>query len=176
MKWCDLIDSGDPEPQTLNLIRSSHDLMWVCWWLSLLRCQNTKSRKRLIDDSEVNWRYNMASNIIYAYIKKGVMLDRFNMTLLLNNKSLNDRFWWYQKMKPKRTFWKTSNESKSFKNNISEVLSNRMLFDWRIKNLAWCENNSFLFIIKLFIKILNEYNKKHNYDTCDLTSNLKLTR
>ena len=39
-------------------------------------------RRRLDDDSEVNWRHDMPSNIVYAYIKKGAMLDKLDMTLL----------------------------------------------------------------------------------------------
>ena len=89
--------------------------------LFLLRCQSAKSRRCLDGDSEVNWRHGMFSNIVYAYIRKGVMLDRFDMTLLLNNEFLR----------------KTSNESKSFKNNIFEVLSGRMLFERFIR----CEND-----------------------------------
>ena len=129
MKWCDLIDSNGSEPQTLNLIRTSYDLMWVCWWFSPLRYQSTKSRKRFDGDNDVNWRYGMPSDIIYAYIKKGAMLDKLDMTLLLNNEFLSNRFWWYRKMKSRRTFWKTSDELKSFKNSISEVLPVSLIVD-----------------------------------------------
>ena len=88
---------------------------------SLLGCQSAKSRRCLDDDSEVNWRHDMLSNIVYAYIKKGVMLDKLDMTLLLNSESLR----------------KTSNEFKSFKNSMFEVLSDRML----LKRFIRCENN-----------------------------------
>ena len=77
------------------------------------------------------------------------MLDKFDITLLLNNEFLNNRL---------------SNEFKSFENNIFEILSSRILLDREIKNLIRYKNNSFLFIIKLFIKILYKYNKKHNYN------------
>ena len=48
-------------------------------------------RKRFNGDKDINWRYNMSSNIIYIYIKKGVMLDKSHMTLLLNNKFISNR-------------------------------------------------------------------------------------
>ena len=51
----------------------------------------TMFRRRLNDDNEVNWRHDMSSNIIYAYIKKDVMLNKLDMTLLLNNESLSNR-------------------------------------------------------------------------------------
>ena len=104
-KWCDLIGPDGPEPQALNLIRTSHGLMWVCWWLSPLRCQSTKSRRRPDGDSDVNWRHGMPSDIIYAYIRKGVMLDRLDMTLLLNNESLGSRLWWHRKTEFGRFFF-----------------------------------------------------------------------
>ena len=100
-------------------------LKYLC--LSPQRCQSTKSRKCFDGDNEVNWRHDMPSNIIYAYIKKGAMLDKLDITLLLNSKFLGNRFWWYWKMKFERIFW-TSNEFKSFKNSIFEVLPSRMLF------------------------------------------------
>ena len=55
------------------------------------------SRKRFDGDSEINWQHNMSSDIIYAYIRRGAMLDRLDMTLLLNNESLSNRLWWYRK-------------------------------------------------------------------------------
>ena len=129
MKWCDLINPDDFEPQTLNLIRTSHNLM--CDWV--IKC--TKSRKRLDGDSEVSWRHVMSSNIVYTYIKKDAMLDKLYITMLLNNESLSNRLWWHRKTEFKRIFW-TSNEFKSLKNNIFEVLPSRMLFDREIKDSA----------------------------------------
>ena len=35
-----------------------------------------KSCHDLDRDSEVNWRYDISSNIIYAYIRKGAMFDK----------------------------------------------------------------------------------------------------
>ena len=61
------------------------DQYFVFWWLSLLKCQSAKSRKCFDGDSEVNWRHNMLSNIVYAYIRKDVMFDKLDMTLLLNS-------------------------------------------------------------------------------------------
>ena len=61
-------------------------------------------RKRFDGDSEVNWRYNMPSNIVYAYIKKGVMLDKLDITLLLNSESLSNRLWWFRKTEFERNF------------------------------------------------------------------------
>ena len=135
-----------------------HEMMWSDWFgwsrvagaksysnvacvllkyscLSLLGCQSTKSRRCLNGDSGINWRHGMLSDIIYAYIKKGVMFDSLDMTLLLNNKSLNNRFWWYRKTEFERIFW-TSNEFKSFKNNMFEVLSNRILLGREIKDFV----------------------------------------
>ena len=34
----------------------------------------------------------MSSNIVYTYINEGVMLDRFDVMLLLSNEFMNDRF------------------------------------------------------------------------------------
>ena len=129
-----------------------------------MRYQSTKSRKCFDGDNKVNWRHDMSLNIIYAYIKKNVMFDRSHVTLSLSLWAID--FDYIEKMKFKHTL-QTSNEFKSFKNNMFEVLSNRMLFNRRIKDFIWCENDSFLFIIKLLIKILYKYDKKHNYDACD---------
>ena len=43
-------------------------------------------------DNEVDWRYDMLSNIVYEYTNEGAMLDRFHVTLLLNNELLSNRF------------------------------------------------------------------------------------
>ena len=51
------------------------------------------SRKRLNDDSKVNEQHNMSSNIIYAYIRKSVMLDKLDIMLLLNSEFLSNRLW-----------------------------------------------------------------------------------
>ena len=71
------------------------------------------SRKRLDGDSEINWQYNMPSNIIYAYIKRGAMLDKLDITLLLNNKFLNNRLWWYRKNELSERLRMDSNRSKT---------------------------------------------------------------
>ena len=168
MKWCDLIDPDSLEPQALNFIRTSYDLMCFSSW----DVTYTMLRKRLDGDNEVNWRHDMFSDIIYAYFRKGVMLDNFDMTLLLNSESLSNRFWWYRKMKPKHTFWKISNGFKSFKNNMFEVLSGRILFDRGIKNLV--RNDSFLFIMKFLVKILHKYDKKYSHNACNLVTSLEL--
>ena len=86
-----------------------------------------KSNEAINSDSEVNRRRDMFSDIVYVYIRKGVMLDRSHMTLLLNNEFMSNR----KNMKPRRTFWKTSHELKSFKNSMFEVLPGRMLFEMR---------------------------------------------
>ena len=52
-----------------------------------------KSNEIIIGDSEINRRYDILSNIVYAYINKNVMLNRFYIMLLLNNKFINDRFY-----------------------------------------------------------------------------------
>ena len=54
-----------------------------------------------------------------------------------------------------------------------EVLSDRILLDRGIKNLI--RNDSFLLIMKFLIKILNEYNKKYNYNACDFITSLEFT-
>ena len=123
------------------------------------------SCKRFDGDNGINWRYDMFLNIIYACIKKGVMFNKLNMTLLLNNKFLGNRLW-----------WKTSNEFKSFKNNMFEILSSRMLLGREIKDLIRCENNWFVFIMKFFVKILHEYDKKYNYNACDFVMSLRLAQ
>ena len=51
-------------------------------------------RRRLDGDSEVKWQHGMPSDIINAYIRKGVMLDGLDMTLLMNSESLSDRLLW----------------------------------------------------------------------------------
>ena len=91
----------------------------------------------------------MLSNIVYAYVKKGVMLDRLDMTLLLNSESLR----------------KTSDGSKSFKNSMSEVLPGRMLLGRRIKGLI--RNDSFLLVMEFLVKVLHEHDKEYNHDACD---------
>ena len=93
MKWCDLIDSNDLESQALNLIWSSHVFCRSIYAFLRRDVIYTISRKGLHGDSEVSWRHDMSSNIIYTYIKKGAIFDRLNMTLLLNNESLNNRLW-----------------------------------------------------------------------------------
>ena len=65
-------------------------MFYLCFFFSQ-KCQNTNSRKCFDGDSEISWRYDIFSNIIYVYIKKSVMLDKLDMTLLLNNKFLNNR-------------------------------------------------------------------------------------
>ena len=40
----------------------------------------------------------------------------------------------------------TSNEFKSFKNSIFEVLSSRILFNREIKSFIYCENNLFFLL------------------------------
>ena len=48
-----------------------------------------------------------------------------------------------------------------------EILSNRILLNRRIKVLLNIKITCFFFIMKLFVKILYKYNKKHNYNACD---------
>ena len=138
MKWCDLISPGDPEPQALNLIQTSWTSHVFCWSIYVFLRRDaicTMLRRRLDGDNEVNWRHAMPSDIIYAYSRKGAMLDRLDMTLLLNNESLGNRLWWYRKMKPRHTFWKTSDESKSFKNNMSVLPGRMLLLTGRMRSL-----------------------------------------
>ena len=52
-----------------------------------------KSNEATNSDNEVNRRRDMSSNIVYIYIKKGVMLDKSHVTLLLNNEFINNRLW-----------------------------------------------------------------------------------
>ena len=163
MKWYDLIGSGGPEPQALNLIRTSYGLMWSFSWDAIC----TMLRRRHDGDSEVNWRHGMSSDIIYAYSKKGVMLDKPHVTFLLNNESLNNRLWWHRKTEFGRIFW-TSDGFKSFKNNMSEVLPGRMLLGRGIKGPAWCGDDSFLLVMKLFVKVLHGHDRKHSHDACGL--------
>ena len=161
MKWCDLIGSGGPEPQALNLIWTSYVFCWSIH-VFLRRDDIAQASWRR---NEVNWQHGMPSDIIYAYVRKGVMLDRLDMTLLLNNESLDNRLWWYRKTEFGRIFW-TSDESKSFKNKMFEVLSGRMLLDRGIKGFAWCGDDSFLLIMKLLVKILHGHGRKHSYGAC----------
>ena len=126
MKWCDLIGPGGPEPQALNLIWTSHVFCWSIHAFLRRDAICTISRRRFDGDSEVSWRHGMPSDIIYAYIRKCAMLDRLDMTLLLNSESLGNRLW-----------WKTSDGSKSFKNSMSEVLPGPML----LGGFVWCEND-----------------------------------
>ena len=44
-------------------------------------------------DSEINRRYNILSNIVYIYINKNVIFNKFYITLLLNNKFINNCFY-----------------------------------------------------------------------------------
>ena len=51
-----------------------------------------KSCHDLDRDSEVNWRHDISSNIIYTYIRKGAMLNKFYVTSLSTNEFLSNRF------------------------------------------------------------------------------------
>ena len=44
MKWCDLINSGDLESQTLNLIQTSYVF---CWSIHIFLCWDVKIRNRV---------------------------------------------------------------------------------------------------------------------------------
>ena len=79
-------------------------------------------------DSEVNRPHGMLSNIVYACINEGAMLDRLDMMLLWSSESMGDRFYSSEKTDLRRIF-QAGNQSKSFKNSMSEVLSDRMLVD-----------------------------------------------
>ena len=79
-------------------------------------------------DNEVLWRHDMLSDIVYACTNEGAMLDRLDMMLLLSNKSMKDRFDGSEKTDLRRIF-QARNQSKSFKNSMSEVLPDRMLVD-----------------------------------------------
>ena len=46
----------------------------------------------------------MFSNIVYAYINEGVIFDRLNVMLLLNNEFMNDRFYDSEKTDLRRIF------------------------------------------------------------------------
>ena len=69
----------------------------------------------------------MLSNIIYVYINKSVIFDKLDMMLLISNKFISDRFYNSEKTNLSRIF-QIENQFKSFnKNNIFEVLLNRIL-------------------------------------------------
>ena len=70
----------------------------------------------------------MLSNIVYTYIYKSVIFDKSYITLLLINKLLSNRFNNNEKTNLKRIF-QIINQFKSFKNNMFEVLSSRILFN-----------------------------------------------
>ena len=85
------------------------------------------SNETIDDDNEILWRYEMLSNIIYAYINKSVIFDKLDMMLLINNEFISDRFYNSEKTNLSRIF-QIENQFKSFnKNNIFEVLLNRIL-------------------------------------------------
>ena len=67
----------------------------------------------------------MLSNIVYAYISKGAMLDRFHITLLLNNELLSNLL--IITKNEFETHLSDRNQFKSFKNSMIEILPHRML-------------------------------------------------
>ena len=83
-------------------------------------------RRRLDGDSEINWRHDMPSDIVYARINEGAMLDRPFVTSLSINELMSNRLFHNEKTDLRRIF-QAGNQSKSFKNNMSDVLPDRML-------------------------------------------------
>ena len=75
----------------LRFIKFDSEYECLITKFSSLNAIYAKSFKNLNDDNEVREYCNMTFEVIYIYINKRDMLNKFSLKLLLINKNLNNR-------------------------------------------------------------------------------------